>query len=222
MRTVEVKLYQFDELSDKAKDKAREWWRECEAQEFGAHGDIYEPAETAANLLGVTFNTNDVRLMSGKTRPEPDIRWSGFHSQGDGASFTGSYAYRKGSARDIRREFGDDASGQEVKRIARELAALQRKHGYKLTADVRQCGHYVHHRTMYVDIAGPQWLDYSDRQQEAEQLGEAIQELMCDFAKWIYSGLVAEYEYRMSDEHVDDAIRANEYYFREDGTRSDG
>ncbi|PIV84826.1 MAG: antitoxin of toxin-antitoxin stability system, partial [Nitrospirae bacterium CG17_big_fil_post_rev_8_21_14_2_50_50_9] len=28
MRTVETRIYQFDELSDKAKGKARDWYRE--------------------------------------------------------------------------------------------------------------------------------------------------------------------------------------------------
>lgn len=33
MREITVKLYQFDELSDDAKEKAREWWKRLEDQE---------------------------------------------------------------------------------------------------------------------------------------------------------------------------------------------
>ena len=40
---------------------------------------------------------------------------------------------------------------------------------------------------------------------------------MRDFAQWIYDGLEAEYEYRQSDEVIDEAMIANEYEFTEDG-----
>lgn len=223
MRTVEVRLYQFDELSDKAKDKAREWMREGESEMFGLFGEIYEPAETAAKLLGITFNRNDVTLNGGGTRSEPDIRWSGFSSQGDGASFTGSYEYRKGSVRDVSKEFGDDESGRELKRIARELADVQRKHGYKITADITQNdAHYSHKYTMGAELGGMEWLQYSDYQQQADELTTTVLDLLRDFVQWVYDNLQAEYEYRLSDEQLEESIRANEYDFRDDGTRSDG
>ena len=74
-KTVEITLYQFDELSDKAKEKAREnyitnWmrddWYECtyEAMKEDGHHNY-------------GFNVKD-------------IRFSGFWSQGDGASWCGS------------------------------------------------------------------------------------------------------------------------------------
>ena len=54
MTTKTINLFTFDELSDKAKEHAREWWRECEAQDFGGHGELNEPIETAAKLLGIS------------------------------------------------------------------------------------------------------------------------------------------------------------------------
>jgi hypothetical protein len=216
MKTITVKLYQFDELSDKAKEKARDWYRELEAQDFGSHGEIWEPAEAAAKLLGITFRTNEVKLMGGGTRSEPDIRYSGFWSQGDGASFVGSYAYRKGCGKAVRSEFGKD---EKLWRIADGLTALQKKHGYRIEADVTQGGSYVHKYTMDINITAPiSDTIYTDK----EAVYKPLLGLMRDFAQWIYDCLEEEYEYRQSDEQVDEGIRANEYDFREDGRRSDG
>lgn len=48
---------------------------------------------------------------------------------------------------------------------------------------------------------------------------EELTQCLRDFADWIYRKLEAEYEYRMSDENVDEAIRINEYDFDESGRR---
>ena len=207
IETTTRELFTFGELSDKAKETARDWWRECEQAEFGAHGDLMESAETAAKLLGITFAVRDVPLMSGKTRTESDIRWSGFSSQGDGASFVGSYAYVKGSSKAVRAEFPTDTT---LHAIADGLTAIQRAHGYKIVVDVTQGGRYVHKYTMDCDIFTPvRDTIYTD----ADGLYKPLLELFHDFAQWIYDGLRAEYDYHMSDENVDDAILANEYEF---------
>jgi hypothetical protein len=210
MKIVEVKLYQFDELSDKAKEKARDWFRSVD--DFDAN---YEPAETAAKLLGIEFGVRTISLMSGKTRQEVDIRYSGFSSQGDGASFTGTYSYRKGCSKAIRAEFGKD---DELYRITDELTALQKKHGYKLHTTITQSGRDVHKYTM--DTATI--IDTPAQKEVEQRYAEGMLGLMRDFAQWIYDGLEEEYNYRQSDEAVDEDIRANEYDFREDGRRSDG
>lgn len=70
--TVITKVYQFDELSNEAKEKARDWWRDCENQEFGQQIEL-EFAEKAAGILGIEFDTRTVKLMGGGTRQEPII-----------------------------------------------------------------------------------------------------------------------------------------------------
>jgi hypothetical protein len=50
-RIKEITLYQFDELSDKAKDKARDWYRY--GFTFDDDGCSLEPAIAAAPLLGI-------------------------------------------------------------------------------------------------------------------------------------------------------------------------
>lgn len=224
MRQVTVTLFKYDELpTDAAKEKARQWFRQGESEFFGQFGEIWEPAETAARLLGIKFARTDVRSAKSGTimRTEPDIRYSGFYSQGDGASFVGDYSYAKGCARNVAREFPKDT---ELLRIASELQALQRKHDYKLTARMAQQGHYSHSGTMTVEITGPDSLvnQGDTRGQEFDAAEDALIPLMRSFADWIYFGLRDEYEYRLADEQLEDGIRVNEYDFREDGTRSDG
>jgi len=212
MRTVEIQLFKASELTEDARERARRWYRELEAQDFGSHGEIYEPAQTAAALVGIEFASNTVKLMGGGTRIEPDIRWSGFSSQGDGASFVGTYRYAKGSSRAVRKEFPMD---KELHRIADGLATLQRSHGYKIEAQAEQTGRYVHSRTMYAYLLNP-----SDKLMEHEsEVLDPLNELLRDFADWIYRGLEEEYEYRLSDEAIDEGLEANEYDFTADGRR---
>jgi hypothetical protein len=206
MREVIVKHYQFDELTDAAKERARDWWRQGETEEFGAHGELMEPYETAAKLLGIEFAQHAVRLMNGKDRMEPDIRWSGFGRQ-DGASFVGEYKYAKAAGKAVRAEFPTDLG---LNCIANRLTEIQRQHGYKLSAKIDQSGSYVHKHTMAAEV-------YKGQDDAPEDAAKEILESMRDFAQWIWDGLRQEYEYRMGDECVEESIRANEYEFLASG-----
>jgi len=73
-------VYQFPELSDAAKEKARSWYRE-----LGPHDDwwdaVYDDFERVCEILGIRLKTTPVRLMGGGTRAKPCIWFSGFWSQ---------------------------------------------------------------------------------------------------------------------------------------------
>ena len=88
-------VYQFPELSDAAKDKARTWYRE-----LGPHDDwwdaVYEDFERVCEILGIRLKTTPVRLMGGGTRQKPSIWFSGFWSQGDGAAYAERRIMRSG------------------------------------------------------------------------------------------------------------------------------
>jgi hypothetical protein len=210
MTTKTVNLYTFNELTPSAKEKAREWWRECEAQTFGSFGDLTEPAETVAKILGISFKTHSVRTMGGKDRYEPNIWWL-LEARGQGASFEGTYSYAKGSAKTIASEFPTDT---ELNRIARELANLQKKYAYRLGCVITADRRSVHKYGMEVELE-----NYGDGVKEDD--AATLLELMRDFADWIFKGLQEEWEYRMSDDNVDDSIEANEYTFTSDGSRED-
>lgn len=202
--------YYFEELSDAAKDRARDWWRNLEQQDFDT-SYVIEDAQRMAEILGITLSTHPIKLMGGGTRHEPTVYWSGFSSQGDGAQFEGRYRYAKGAHKRIRQEAPQDA---RLHAMADALLKIQRACGYWLEARCDCKGaHYSHSGWMNVEVYDGRD-EYKALPQNAE---EAIREVLRDFANWIYRQLEAEYEYRMADEQVDDAITANEYEFTADG-----
>lgn len=209
MRTeiIERTLYKFDELEPHAKENAREWWRSCENGDFYTES-VYSDASKMGKLIGIDLDSRPVKLMGGGIRMEPCIYYSGFWSQGDGACFEGSYQYQKGALKAIKAECNDD----ELIRIAQALQALQRRYFYKLCANTVHSGHYYHSGCMKVDV---QYCD--DKYRDIEDAADELTQLLRDFADWIYDQLEKDYEYRMSDENVDESILANGYEFTEEG-----
>lgn len=212
--TVSTEVFKFEELSDKAKEKAREWWRDLE-QRSGDNfwsESVIEVAATLADMLGIDLRTRPVKLMGGGTRHEPEIYWSGFSSQGDGACFVGSYAYKAGSVKAVREYMPKD---EELHRIARALAAAQRPNFYRIEATLKKSDHhYSHENTVSIDVFYSEAGEYGPEPKNADD----FRDLLRDFMRWIYRQLEAEYEYTMADEQVDESIIANEYDFTEDGS----
>lgn len=195
MRTIEKTVYQYDELSDEAKAKARDWYRE-DYPYWEWWDSVYDDAKRMGSLIGIEID---------------QISFSGFWSQGDGACFTGSYSYAKGGAKAIKAEAPND---KELHRIADQLQAVQRQNFYRLAASMSQRGHYSHSGCMSVDVEGSE-----NRYRDIGGTDNDIYQLMRDFADWVYSRLEAEYEYLTSDEQVEESIRCNDYEFDENGER---
>lgn len=209
VQVIEKTLFTFDELSDEAKEKAREWWREIEAQDWNGAECVFEDACAVAPILGIEFDTRPVKLMGGGTRHDPIVYYSGFWSQGDGACFEGSYGYAKGASKAIREYAPQDKT---LHAIADGLQRVQKDHFYKLVARMTHSGHYYNSGCMTVAVE-----DDRDSYRDIGESEELIKCLVRNFADWIYSRLRDEYEYTMTDENVDEAIRINEYEFDESG-----
>ena len=192
--TKTVKVYQFDELSDEAKEKAREWWRE--------NGFDYEWWD------GVEYDFQEIAKIIGIT--DVKIYFSGFWSQGDGACFEGSYNYEKDS---VRKLFEYVPLDKELHRITKELQNIQRKAFYQLTASIKHSGHYYHENCTDITVSK------SNGDYPAPEVNDAIEDLLRDLMRWLYKQLETEFDYLNSDEQVDDTIRANEYEFTKDGNR---
>jgi hypothetical protein len=100
-RVMETKVFKFEELSDKAKEKAREWFREG-ALDHDWWDTEYDEAASIGEMMGISLRRKPVKLHGGGTRYDPAIYFSGFSSQGDGACFEAHYSYVKGGAKAIR------------------------------------------------------------------------------------------------------------------------
>ena len=204
MRTVEKTLYKYEELSDRAKQKARECYLEG-GLDYSWWEYAYEDFARVAEILGITLSQRSVPLMNGKCRYEPEIYFSGFYHQGSGSSFCGTYGYAKGAVAKIKKYAPQD---EELHRIAQGLQDVQRSHFYRLTADITSArDHYIR-------------VEVGDSENPYRDIGEAedgVRELMNDFNDWMFKCLQDEYEYLTSDEAVEESIVANEYEFDEYG-----
>lgn len=197
IETIHRELFQFDELSEEAKEKARDWYRECIYQDSYDYEHVYDDAKTIGALMGISI---------------AKIYFSGFASQGDGACFEGSYTYKKGSVKAVKEYAPKD---EKIHRIAQELAAIQKRNFYKLEASVVQRGHYMHSGCTSIDVYHSE-----DRYRDIGEAEEEVKEALRDFMNWIYRQLESNYDYLMSNESVDENIRDNEYEFLEDGRRA--
>jgi len=206
MKTKTIELYQFDELSDDAKEKARQWWRNCQDQTDLDH--IIDDFETIAEKIGIEFKTHTVNLYGGGKRHEPNIYYSGFCSQGDGACFEGSYRYAKNALAAIKEHAPQD---DKLIRIVKGLKDIQKKHFYQIRADITHTGRYYHKHSVSIDVYR------QDEKDVSKVIQDSVTEYMKDLMQWLYRQLEKEYEYQNSAEYIDENIRINEYEFNESG-----
>ncbi|ART99383.1 antitoxin of toxin-antitoxin stability system [Yoonia vestfoldensis] len=204
-------IYEFHELSDAAKEKARSWYRE-----LGPHDDwwdaVYDDFECICDILGIRLKTTPVRLMGGGTRDKPRIWFSGFSYQGDGACMEGFYSHARGAAARIRAHAPKDKT---LHCIADRMQAVQKRNFYQLAAEISHRGRYYHEYTMSVDVTR----DGPTCQLPTEDAEEIVTEALRDLARWLYHQLETEYDYLTSDQAIEDSIIANQYSFTETGRR---
>lgn len=209
---IETTVFRLEELSDAAKEAARAWYREGCLDDDEWYEAVYADFETICEILGVTLNTRSVRLLGVGSREKPRVYFSGFWSQGDGASFDARYAFARCAPTKIRHHAPNDA---ELHGIADALASVQRRNFFQLHADVCHRGHYYHEQCMAITVER----DSATGQDMTRDAEEIVTEALRDLARWLYRQLEREYEYQTSDEVVDEAIVANDYTFTESGVR---
>jgi hypothetical protein len=179
----------FAALSTQAKEVARQEYRESTAQDNDWYDFVFEDAVRMAALLGIEIDTHS-------------IFFSGFSSQGDGASFKGSYSYAQDMLKDILREAPQDTA---LHRLAERLVVLQvsvyLEHGQRLSATISVSGRSYHSRTMTVD----ETFDDEDLDPTPEQAKE-LTDILRDYADWIYGQLRQEDDYLNSDEAIDEQL----------------
>jgi hypothetical protein len=192
MRKVTYTVYEYEELSEKAQERARDWYRET-MFDYEWWDSVYYDAKAVAALMGIEID---------------DISFSGFYSQGDGAQFTGTYQYRKGSVQAVKEYAPQD---ETLHQIAEELYEIQKRNFYGLTATVKSSGRYNHEYCTDISV-----LDKDD-EEVADHTEAALIYTLRDYMRWIYRRLEEEYEHLQSDEQVAESIIVNEFEFTEDG-----
>ncbi len=213
MREITLTVCSFEELSDKAKQAARENFRFSEEIDFDIANEIVEEdSKYIGKMLGIDVTK---------------LYWTGFHSQGDGASFEGTYKFKAGAVEAIKAEMPTD---EKIHLIAEDLEFFYNKYNetFELVApkDIPEhtyitvkCdrSHYCHANTMDFEIAND---EYETSPFVDDDYLEVVGNSLRDFANWIYKRLNDAYDYQNSDEGMDEYFEDSEIEFFEDGTQS--
>jgi len=200
MKIIETKVYSFNELSEEAKEKAIENQR---SNEYYLDYDWYEFV-----IENWTEKLNDIGFEDIK------IYFSGFWSQGDGAMF--EYL---GINNKLLFEWVDGLKLTPLRnKIAKEiLYASAKGNQCGMYYHSKSCKHVINLETQYGSMYGTNIYDWiNEHYMDFEDFIENIYDNVCNE---IYRDLEKEYDWLMSNEVIAEHIEANEYEFKEDGTR---
>ena len=192
MIEITTKAYTFNELSKEAQATVIDNNRDFNTEYFDWYEDDYIYHKEQLEKAGFT---------------DIDISFSGFSSQGDGASFTGKVCDLVVLNKAWKLGLKDSQA-----KVIQDYATI--------TLD-RVNHHYVHSNTVSVNI------EYYHHGQDTPRLDELLNkleknldELVKDYADTIYSDLGKTYDGMTSDEAIAESIEANELLFSEDGRQT--
>lgn len=210
-----MQTFKFEELTDPAKEKARQWYAANTDNYWAEH--IVESAKKEGLKRGFSIE---------------DILWRGFSSQGDGASWTG----RVDMFKFIDHHLKPDNPDFTRYTMMREMM-VEGWLDHSLNIDMRSF-HYTHSGGMVTDgfagyapdvddcvmhegiLEGASVQQLFDSINVDDLLGRATEWVLDEakrYADDIYKQLEKEYDYEISDEHIQETAAINEWRFDEDG-----
>lgn len=179
-------VYKFSELTPAAKEKALTELRDCNVDYNGWADCVLDDWKEKLEKFGYT---------------SPEIAYSGFCSQGDGASFTAAVdlpAWIKAT--------------KNTKRFAAILKWLKSPDEWHTANIIRIDRHYSHYNTVRAE------LEYDDTAPaDMSELEAAITSHVRDLSRQLYRDLEKEYEYLTSDEAIKETIESNSWTFNARG-----
>lgn len=196
MRTIELNVFNYEELSDSAKAKARDWYRQ---DDEGLHPDWDDFLQEDFKLIANIFGIQNFNLM-----------YSGFSCQGDGACFTGEYTYQTNMLARIKEEF---PTSETLYDIAQRLFEVQRRNFFCVRVNIKHSGRYYH--KYMTDFC----IERDDGKYLAKESEKEIIEALRDLMGYFYNCLETSYWELVSDKSVEESIINNEYEFYEDGSK---
>lgn len=217
MKTITTEVYTFNELSPEAKEKAIKAVRSSDGcLDYEWWDGVYDRFREEMKNHGIEVD---------------QMCFSGFWSQGDGASFTGTITLTQEQVLEslpqrLREKF--ITFNTKLKLLGHEPMTML------YSAAITQSGRYSHENTMYIvddynnceitesDVDDSPLLDelveLRDAMEGRVEYDEAALEIARDHARALYRQLEEEYEYLNSDEVLTEFITANDYEFTKDGS----
>jgi hypothetical protein len=188
MRELVTKVYRFDELNDTAKEKAIETQRTFE-NEFNDHWHEFSIEDWVSELSARGFEG-------------AEISFSGFWSQGDGASFTAQI--------DLNKYLKSRKLANKFKSVA--------VHADEITARVyRTSSRYVHENTVDVELEAG-WYNQNEKlEAQLADLEKTILEDVRSTSNQIYKDLEQDWDYFIADENIKEIIESNNFEFTAEG-----
>jgi len=206
MITKTINLYTFNELSDSAKERARDWWRKCSDYDTFWSECVIDDAKEQGRNMGLDIDR---------------VYFRGFWSQGDGACYVGSWNACDVKAGETAKDWGDSPETKEIRRIASQFEETA-KNFPNASFRVKHSGHYSHEYCTTFDVSlGEDEDNGSISQEEWSRTESDLIETARDYMRWIYKQLEKEYEYQNSDEVIDELLEGNGYAFTVEGKRED-
>ncbi len=219
-KIIKTEVFTYAELikrgNAKATERARQWLQEA-ITDSDWHDYVLEFWQSALSQIGFT---------------DPQISFTGFWSQGDGASFTAQIDVAKLAAfmsaairpsQTISSESGDfrpyivyECGGVP---FYPRYAKLVKLAGY-IGAEVRRTSHRYSHEntcTTYIDLSGS--ADKPCVEKLLTSFREDVETLRRDLSRVIYRILKQEYDDQTSEESISDFAEVNDYTFTADGKR---
>jgi hypothetical protein len=206
MKTIEVKLYAFDELSEEAKETAieknydintdYEWW-----------DSVYEDFSNLCGALGI-----DVNLKK--------TYFNGFYNQGSGSSFNAEFrlmdllqAIEAKKHIEYAPKDAPDLFHPDIDRRVLKLLGMDDIHVYCRIKDTNRESSV----TVDVDIDDSRVIYDGNVDKELSKIEDYCQEIADELNHWLFKTLEKEYEYLTTNESIAETLRINEYEFTEDG-----
>lgn len=181
----------FDELNESQKAQAIDVMRAIENQD----STPWWSTEQCNNLKAELWDEYGIY--------DADIQWSGFCSQGDGASIATGYNI-------------------EIEKFLRKCKAwskFRQLHNHIANDEIvmkvdRSSGRYSHSNMVSGNVSFHWGIDYTPIQEAAsERLEEFLTDKIRELSDALYKSLDAENDYHNSDEALTELINANDYHF---------
>jgi hypothetical protein len=178
----------YKDLPEEIKEELRDKHRYVNVDELEWWDGVYAWAKEDAAKFGLHIE---------------NIYFSGFSSQGDGASFEGYLESKECDAATLPEDVRGVYSALHEQYAMMKIADPEPEFSVRIT----QRGNYSHENTMHFEFR------YSHDDEECSFLPdeETIEEALRDYARWIYRTLEKAYDYLTSDEAIDDYLNCQDY-----------